>query len=73
MIHNFLDTSLIIGLKRLNSEAFEWQDGTRLTYTNWNETQPDGDGDCVIMIGDKWHDFLCDSPKQCVCQRSLGK
>ena len=69
-----LDNTMLIGLKHSTSSgAFEWQDGTQLNYTNWNEMEPNGDGSCVIMLGDKWIDFNCESQKQYACQRSIGK
>ncbi|XP_076807104.1 uncharacterized protein LOC143450437 isoform X3 [Clavelina lepadiformis] len=70
-----------IGLHDLNEEnAWQWVDGSSLTYTAWAAGQPDnygdaigGQEDCVEMVWDQgglWNDLACSIRRNFICERS---
>ncbi|KAI8521387.1 hypothetical protein Bbelb_011410 [Branchiostoma belcheri] len=71
------DTSLWIGLSGVidsGQTTFQWSDGERLIYTNWDRNQPDpAQGRCVSMhTGDGaglWRAQQCPAPQRYICER----
>ena len=70
-------TDLWIGYNRLSSSSvWQWADGNKSPYTNWDKGQPDdqgGDQFCAHMWGwyksFKWDDRLCTEEKKFVCKK----
>ena len=66
-----------IGLVRLESGEFGWTSGSPLVFTDWNEGEPSGDGDCVHYWGPGhgsargWNDLPCTKPAYILCQIPL--
>jgi hypothetical protein len=65
-----------IGLKR-DSSDFAWEDGSKLSYTNWAPDEP-GDDDCAVIVGPyedearraTWEVGRCsETQDEIVCQR----
>ncbi len=59
------EASIWLGLSDTRQEGeFEWRSGEPLTYTNWDEDQPDdseGGQDCTQMFfSGRWDDIQCD-------------
>lgn len=73
---------VFVGFSDSDVEAtFVWVDGSTVTYTNWEASEPDDDygmGDCVIVIGTsgKWNDTPCIMWYEFMCKftdaQSLG-
>ena len=70
------DAGVWIGLNDIEKEGtWVWQDGSSsATYTNWlttNPRQPDGDGDCLIVLhisdAERWSDIACDKKYRYAC------
>ncbi|WAS90690.1 CotH kinase family protein [Nannocystis punicea] len=63
-----------IGLNDLDTEDdFVWTDGTPLSFTAWNEGEPNnaGEEDCVNLpawTAGLWNDLPCDSPRPYICK-----
>ncbi|XP_072021061.1 macrophage mannose receptor 1-like [Amphiura filiformis] len=66
-------TSVWLGLALNDGGDYEWKDSTIVDYTNWANTEPDGDdidNGCVDMYPDqygKWEDTDCQSNAAYVC------
>ncbi|XP_070553643.1 perlucin-like protein [Ptychodera flava] len=65
-----------IGLDDIDVEGtFEWNDGSAVKYTNWENGQPDNAGnveDCAHLWADhdgKWNDLPCTNRAGFVCER----
>ena len=59
-----------IGGRRINSVS-EWIDGDLFRYTNWQQNQPDGDGDCIDLLVHfdyKWNDAPCHAHCNFICK-----
>ncbi|XP_033756328.1 perlucin-like [Pecten maximus] len=61
----------------LEEGSWEWASGKAMTYTNWDDGQPDNGGDndynehCMeISHGDawKWNDQECDEERNVICE-----
>jgi len=52
-----------LGLSRVNSSAFQWQDGTQIDFVAWEGDEPNNTGDCVYMDfwKQQWRDINCDT------------
>lgn len=50
-----------IGLKRDN-DVWYWSDGTNLSWSNWDDDEPDNDEHCVKMRTDgTWKSIECNT------------
>ncbi|XP_005385964.1 PREDICTED: mannose-binding protein C [Chinchilla lanigera] len=58
-----------------NEGQFVDMKGARLTYTNWNQGEPNDASpgeDCVVVLSDgKWNDIPCSSVCEAVCEFSV--
>ena len=62
-----------IGGFKTNS-IWSWTDETQWDYDNWQEDQPSGNGDC-LLIGDnprKFNDYPCRSEFSYICKISFN-
>jgi hypothetical protein len=66
-------TDIWIGLSdEMNEGTFTWVTGELLMYTNWDSTEPNGSGDCVVIRqggGRWWLDRLCTEGNASICER----
>ncbi|KAG8441248.1 hypothetical protein GDO86_006837, partial [Hymenochirus boettgeri] len=65
-----------IGLKRdnKNSDEWKWVDGTPMTFSNWQDGDPNNAGnheDCVETFG-HWNDLHCETNLLFICKRTLN-
>ncbi|XP_071951100.1 macrophage mannose receptor 1-like [Antedon mediterranea] len=57
------------------SGTYKWDDGTPVTYTNWDQGQPNsaGDSNCVALVTSKpvgfWDDMSCESNIGVICEK----
>jgi lectin-like protein len=54
-----------------DGSGFRWGTGAPLTYSNWRDGEPNGDGFCVKASADAtgtWDDFACSIPLPFVCE-----
>ena len=61
------------GMNDLDVEGtWVWEDGSTVTYTNWDTSEPNdwGSGeDCgYIKTSGKWNDYPCDTSHNFICQ-----
>ncbi|XP_070570789.1 perlucin-like protein [Ptychodera flava] len=65
-----------IGLSDVDVEgSWEWEDGSKVSYTNWNTGEPNDAGgieDCAHFwssLDGKWNDYPCTTRMGFVCER----
>ena len=72
-------TRIYIGLTDITTEAaWEWLDSSTLTYTNWDDKEPNNEGkggeDCVVVLEyGVWNDVSCSGKYNFVCKKPNGK
>ena len=56
---------------KLETFDFQWEDGSEFDYTNWDSSEPNYDGNCIIMslTNYKWYDYDCTSLGFFVCKK----
>ena len=47
-----------IGLKKFAEDIWQWNDGTKADFTNWDEGQP-GDGECAVIKKNGKNHYFC--------------
>ncbi|ESO82636.1 hypothetical protein LOTGIDRAFT_155650 [Lottia gigantea] len=59
-----------ISLIETNYAEFEWSDCEALGYSNWDVSEPNGNGMCVgfNITNFKWQTFSCDEEFQVICE-----
>ncbi|KAL4841531.1 hypothetical protein H8958_008263, partial [Nasalis larvatus] len=72
-IQNLIKEEAFLGITDENTEGqFVDLIGNRLTYTNWNNGEPnnaDSDEDCVLLLKNgKWNDVPCSSSHLALCE-----
>ncbi|KAM6182276.1 mannose-binding protein C [Erethizon dorsatum] len=77
-IRNVAHENAFLGITDEENEGlFVDMKGRRVTYTNWNNGEPNNAGsgsgeDCVVLLSDgKWNDIPCSSPSEAVCEFSV--
>ncbi|XP_063301832.1 C-type lectin lectoxin-Phi1-like [Pelobates fuscus] len=65
-----------IGLQKDNgTNVWKWQDGTKLTFTHWDDNEPNnynGIEYCGEIRYLGWNDASCDSEKNIICMKTLS-
>ena len=65
------DAATWIGGKK--HKTWKWNDGAKWSYTNWNPSEPSGDGNCIEIYrgwNGKWNDKPCHYKIHAICKRS---
>eukprot|EP00054_Salpingoeca_dolichothecata_P026103 m.185314 g.185314 ORF g.185314 m.185314 type:complete len:2533 (+) comp25562_c0_seq5:1791-9389(+) len=49
--------------------SFEWLDGSQTDFIPWEDTEPDGSGDCAVLdlASEEYEDFLCATSLPFLC------
>ncbi|XP_071507011.1 macrophage mannose receptor 1-like [Diadema antillarum] len=73
------DDGYWVGLHDRSVESgFEWSDQTAVDYTNWNNGEPNNDGntgeDCTEVFGSHrgWNDLQCTKMRNWICKLAKG-
>ena len=70
----FTSKQVLVGGYRVNGNFF-WTDGTPWKFESWAESQPDGNGNCLVfnfINPGKWDDNGCSNHDGYICQ-TIGK
>ncbi|XDV28072.1 hypothetical protein PO909_031468 [Leuciscus waleckii] len=59
--------SVWIGLHNGTEYRWVWSLGPLSQYSNWNQGEPNGDGECVRSFNGKWYDESCSTVLPFVC------
>ena len=76
-IHSIGNLLVRIGIDDRKHEG-DWlsSDGSKLTYSNWADGEPNDQGneDCGTIARDTglWHDFSCDTNEPFICQKTTS-
>ena len=67
------NSSAWIGLNYNNTQgAWRWSDSSNASFYNWNNGEPNRDGDCVEMRWDgSWNDLRCHHKRPFICHGEL--
>ncbi|RWS18617.1 galactose-specific lectin nattectin-like protein, partial [Leptotrombidium deliense] len=65
--------------KQINNNIFEWKDGSKFNFSNWNAGEPDQTSHakamCMTVYADdvpRWFDNFCDMTRYQLCQKNLS-